>query len=235
MQQESSTRISVENSVAALEIKCDQCEYVAATEKGLRQHIGMKHKEPPTEVLRGLGESTGPLECSSPLLPNITREELCPNCESPFSTGHCCEIYICEQCGKVLSNHDNLREHEATEHKHVCNHYKCGLSGKKFISHGDVIEHEATFHNNRCDLCNKPSCHGICRLFQKWPIGQFGRWCLHCFVNKLCSHIFVFTNVTIIKMTYLLYLLVRRENVFSTPTTSLWLSLAQPFYTVKLL
>ena len=166
-QQESSTRISVENSLAALEIKCDQCEYVAATEKGLRQHIRMKHKEPPTEVLRGLGESTGPLECSSPLLPNITREELCPNCESPFSTGHCCEIHICDQCGKVLSNHDNLREHEATEHKHVCNHYKCGLSGKKFISHGDVIEHEATFHNNRCDLCNKPSCRGICRLFQK--------------------------------------------------------------------
>ena len=32
-QHESSTRISVENSVADSEIKCDQCEYVAATEK----------------------------------------------------------------------------------------------------------------------------------------------------------------------------------------------------------
>ena len=164
---ESSTRISIENSVADLEIKCDQCEYVAATEKGLRQHIRMKHKEPPTEVLRGLGESRGPLECSSPLLSNITREELCQNCEAPFSTGHCCEIHKCDQCGKILSNHDDLSEHEATDHKHVCNHYQCGLSGKKFINHGDVIEHEATFHNNRCDLCNHPSCHGICRLFPK--------------------------------------------------------------------
>ena len=75
-QQETSTRISSDNSAAAKELKCDQCEYVAATEKGLRQHIRMKHKKPPTEVLRGLGESIGPLECSSPLLSNITREEL---------------------------------------------------------------------------------------------------------------------------------------------------------------
>ena len=44
-QQKSSTRTSGDNSTAATEIKCDQCEYVAATEKGLRQHIRMKHKE----------------------------------------------------------------------------------------------------------------------------------------------------------------------------------------------
>ena len=132
-----------------------------------------------TEVLRGLGESRGPLECSSPLLSNITRKELCQNCEAPFSTGHCCEIYRCDQCGKILGNHVDLSEHEATDHKHVCNHYQCG---KKFINHGDVIEHEANFHNNRCnrcDLCNHPTCRGICWLFPKWPIGQFGRRCLH--------------------------------------------------------
>ena len=37
-QQKCSNRISVQNSSAAKEIKCDQCEYVAAFEKGLRQH-----------------------------------------------------------------------------------------------------------------------------------------------------------------------------------------------------
>ena len=163
-QHEPSTRISVENSATAKEIKCDRCEYVAATEKGLRQHIRMKHKEPPAESLRGLEESRGPLKCSSPLLSN-TREEFCQNCEAPFSTGHCCESHKCDQCGKILSNHDELSEHEATDHKHVCNHYRC--DGKKFISHADVIEHEATFHNNRCDFCSHPSCHGTCRLFRK--------------------------------------------------------------------
>ena len=160
-QHEPSPRISVENSATAKEIKCDRCEY---TEKGLRQHIQMKHKEPPAESLRGLEESRGPLKCSSPLLSN-TREELCQNCEAPFSTGHCCESHKCDKCGKILSNHDELSEHEATDHKHVCNHYRCDR--KKFISHGDVIEHEATFHNNRCDLCNHPSCRGICRLLSK--------------------------------------------------------------------
>ena len=90
--QESSTRISSENSAVAKELKCDQCEYVATTEKGLRQHIRMKHKEsqPSTEVLRSSEESRGPLDCSSPLLSN-SREELCQNCEAPFSTGHQCE------------------------------------------------------------------------------------------------------------------------------------------------
>ena len=89
---ESSTRISAENSLADLEIKCDQCEYVAATEKGLRQHIRMKHKGQPAEVLRSMEESRGPLECSSPLLFN-TREEFCQSCEAPLSTRHCCEIH----------------------------------------------------------------------------------------------------------------------------------------------
>ena len=51
-QHEPSPRISVENSATAKEIKCDRCEYVAATEKGLRQHIRMKHKEMQLEVLR---------------------------------------------------------------------------------------------------------------------------------------------------------------------------------------
>ena len=118
-QQECSTRISVENSAAAKEIKCDQCEYVAASEKGLRQHIRMKHKESQIEVLRSLEESRGPLECSSPML-FITREELCQNCEAPFSTGHCCEIHSCDHCGKIFGNDCDLSEHTATQHKHRC-------------------------------------------------------------------------------------------------------------------
>ena len=110
-QQKSSTRISSDNSAAAKELKCDQCEYLAASEKGLRQHIRMKHKE----VLRSSDESRGPLDCSSPLLSN-TREELCQNCETPFTTGHQCEDSVsvepeqepdeeeaAEQCRKCFS------------------------------------------------------------------------------------------------------------------------------------
>ena len=70
-----------------MEFKCDQYEYVAATEKGLKQHIRMKHKElpPRKEILRSSEVSRRPLDCSSPVLSN-TREELCQNCETPFSS-----------------------------------------------------------------------------------------------------------------------------------------------------
>ena len=163
-QQECSTRTSVENLAAAKEIRCDQCEYVVASEKGLRQHIRMKHKESstPTEVLRSLEEFREPLECSSPLLSN-TREELCQSCEASFSIGHCCEIYSCDECGKTFDNDDDLSKHEATDHKSCCNHYQCG---KKFINCGELIEHERIVHKNRCDHCHLPeqNCRGICVL-----------------------------------------------------------------------
>ena len=164
-QQECSTRISVENSAAAKEIKCDQCEYVAASEKGLRQHIRMKHKESQIEVLRSLEESRGPLECSSPML-FITREELCQNCEAPFSTGHCCEIHSCDHCGKIFGNDCDLSEHTATQHKHRC--YFSPLCGKKFIELSEKIEHETDVHNNRCDRCHKQHCNGTCKLSNPW-------------------------------------------------------------------
>ena len=51
-QRRSSPRTSGDPASAA-ENMCDQCEYVAASEKGLRQHIRMKHKEPrPAERIR---------------------------------------------------------------------------------------------------------------------------------------------------------------------------------------
>ena len=87
--QETSTRTSSDNSAVLKQQKCDQCDYVAASEKGLRQHIRMKHKEMQREVLRSSEELRVPLECSSPLL-SKTREELCQNCEASFSLGHQC-------------------------------------------------------------------------------------------------------------------------------------------------
>ena len=127
-QQESSTRISSDTSASAKELKCDQCDYVGASEKGLKQHIRMKHKEsqPAREVLRSQQEAPGPLDCSSPLLSN-TREEVCQNWEAPFSTGTCCEIYSCDKCGKTFSDHGDLTEHESTDHQQVCKY--CRLLG----------------------------------------------------------------------------------------------------------
>ena len=105
-QQLSSNRITSEKETASKVLKCDQCDYEGASEKGLTQHKRMKHKKPAadighqlpttpqagTGILRSRNESTESLICS-PLLAN-TREENCQNCEAPFSPGHQCEDSI---------------------------------------------------------------------------------------------------------------------------------------------
>ena len=70
-----------------------QCEYKAASEKGLRQHVRMKHNKPEMaagtpEILRSQRDFSTSLT-SSPLL--TTREDICKNCGDPFSPGHQCE------------------------------------------------------------------------------------------------------------------------------------------------
>ena len=78
---------------------CDQCDYKAASEKGLKTHKRMKHGPPrltpPTafpsspETLRGPGQMRSALN-TSPILPS-NREENCNNCGGAFSPSHQCE------------------------------------------------------------------------------------------------------------------------------------------------
>ena len=72
---------------------CDQCDYLGASEKGLKQHARMKHKKAEAtpaspEALRSKEESSRSL-IGSPL-PLYNREENCRNCDGPFSPGHQC-------------------------------------------------------------------------------------------------------------------------------------------------
>ena len=92
-QQNPSSRIPLDNATASEKPKCDQCEYKAASEKGLRQHVRMKHNKPEMaagtpEILRSQRDFSTSLT-SSPLL--TTREDICKNCGDPFSPGHQCE------------------------------------------------------------------------------------------------------------------------------------------------
>ena len=72
---------------------CDQCDYLGASEKGLKQHARMKHKKAeatpaPPEALRSSEESSRSL-VGSPL-PLYNKEENCRNSDGPFSPGHQC-------------------------------------------------------------------------------------------------------------------------------------------------
>ena len=59
---------------AVLSFKCEQCEYTSTSEKGLKQHVRMKHKTlQPKESLRHSGEGSASLSASLTL--DTTREE----------------------------------------------------------------------------------------------------------------------------------------------------------------
>ena len=93
---------------------CDQCDYLGASEKGLKQHARMKHKKAEAtpvspEALRSKEESSrSPIGSPVPL---YNREENCRNCDGPFSPGH--------QCGYVEEAEDddgsNSEEEEIDE------------------------------------------------------------------------------------------------------------------------
>ena len=96
--------------------QCDQCEYKASSEKGLRQHVRMKHKEQACatpENLRRQGDLSRSLT-SSPLLNG--REEKCQNCEGLLSPGHQCrETPVARTCNCSNPNccgchHDDICE-----------------------------------------------------------------------------------------------------------------------------
>ena len=89
---------------------CDQCDYLGASEKGLKQHARMKHKKAEAtpaspEALRSKEESSRSL-IGSPL-PLYNREENCRNCDGPFSPGH--------QCGDDKTEPDDVRDSEEGE------------------------------------------------------------------------------------------------------------------------
>ena len=84
-----------EELVTAQVLKCDQCDYVGASEKGLKQHIRMKHKTsgapPQQEELRDSANAVKPLEASP--VKEIREEQ---PIEHTFDCGDCEEVFESE-------------------------------------------------------------------------------------------------------------------------------------------
>ena len=104
-----------------------------ASEKGLKQHTRMKHKnaaplQSTPEIPRSRDESQGSLDCSNSMSPSSPRrEENSSNCDAAFSPVHQCEIagqgpwkedaYLeagldeCPECHAKRPNRCNFFEH----------------------------------------------------------------------------------------------------------------------------
>ena len=104
-QRMSSPRTSGDPASAAENV-CDQCEYVAASEKGLRQHIRMKHKEPqPAERIRSPFSQpplvVSPIKEQRRVELSSTREENPPNAngtDCTCSNSQCCDCNHDHSC-----------------------------------------------------------------------------------------------------------------------------------------
>ena len=91
-------------------LPCNQCDYLGASEKGLKQHVRRKHKKAEAtpvspEALRSTEKSSRSL-IGSPL-PHQNREENCQNCDGPFSPEH--------QCGDVEEVEDDAGDSDSEE------------------------------------------------------------------------------------------------------------------------
>ena len=85
---------TAEKAEGPASIVCEECDYKATTEKGLKQHKRMKHGKPQQSTLSTPETSRRPSRPehlnTSPLLQS-TREEACHNCGGIFTSEHQCD------------------------------------------------------------------------------------------------------------------------------------------------
>ena len=117
-----------EELVTAQVLKCDQCDYVGASEKGLKQHIRMKHKtsgapfgSPQLEELRDSVNGAKPLEVEASPMKEI-REEL--SVEHTFVNSSPDETSLCYLCHEAFNSKAVLENHYNAKHPNQCRECK---------------------------------------------------------------------------------------------------------------
>ena len=107
-------------------MKCDQCDYVGASERGLKQHMRMKHKtsgapfgSPQLEELRDSVNDAKPLE-ASPM--KEIREEL--SIEHTFVNSSPDETSLCYLCHEAFNSKAVLENHYNAKHPNQCRECK---------------------------------------------------------------------------------------------------------------
>ena len=119
-------------------IICEECDYEATTEKGLKQHKRMKHgkvPEPTTVPTSPLStpevprRQTLPGDLNSSPLPNITREKTCYNCGEIFTLEHQCDDTQSEMDQEIKGDKDEgcpeVKNRDNNDEECPCTH--CSL------------------------------------------------------------------------------------------------------------
>ena len=130
-------------------LSCDQCDYKAASEKGLRQHKRMKHGLPqlvssgdPNSQATPERIRTSSSVTSLAISPSAeaSRKIPCQDCEDDDCSTHCCEFHKCGGCEKMFSNHDDMNDHMAKVHPFMCHlcHMDCEDYNGRFKHHNEI-------------------------------------------------------------------------------------------------
>ena len=143
---------TMEQATASL-FPCDHCDYTNVSEKGLRQHMRMKHgksqldtqlqsSSPPTpEIFRKPTSYSDALAVSP--VGNSTRVIPCNNCDEDMSPNHICSTHSCGGCDEVFSSDKELTDHERAVHPNMCH-----VCFKVFVDENSFLTHFRQEHMN---------------------------------------------------------------------------------------
>ena len=131
---------TAEKAEGPASIVCEECDYNATTEKGLKQHKRMKHGKPQQSTLSTPETSRRPSRPehlnTSPLLQS-TSEEACHNCGGIFTSEHQCDSTQCDTESEINEDQnfvDGAEELNGDGSK-PC---QCVTCGKTFRAETDI-------------------------------------------------------------------------------------------------
>ena len=119
-------------------IICEECDYKATTEKGLKQHKRMKHRKfresttvptSPLSTPEVTRRQTLPGDLNSSPLPNIPREDTCHNCREIFTSEHQCDDTQIETQSEQIDEdqtHVEVKLNEDGSKPVICTWAGCG-------------------------------------------------------------------------------------------------------------
>ena len=143
---------TVEQATASL-FPCDHCDYTNVSEKGLRQHVRMKHGKsqldtqlqssslPTPEIFRKPTSYSDALAVSP--VGDSTRVIPCNNCDEDMSPNHSCSSHSCDGCDEVFSSDKELTDHERAVHPNMCH-----ICFKVFVDENSFLTHFRQEHMN---------------------------------------------------------------------------------------
>ena len=146
--------------------KCDQCTYTNATDKGLSQHVRMKHRisqvdgniDLEEEDSKEVNVTTRKLSDDD----NLEKNETSTNSEDT-------DLLMCDKCDHRANCEVSLRKHKSKAHTKPVTHerFKCNICGENLDTKNCQTNHMICQHNHpgevlSCDICEFMTSREVC-------------------------------------------------------------------------